>query len=130
MLLLLPAESKYMNTEQCYFIITDFAVTEDFVANSPIFELFPDAVSKPTILNHDFNFSTGGCQSSVNCSADGSWATYDCDQSICTQTHVSLTSINITVTVLDSRDVQCLANNHVSTNKSTITIMCKHQFHF
>ncbi|XP_056588203.1 SLAM family member 5 [Triplophysa dalaica] len=84
-----------------------------------------NAVSKPTILNHDFNSSTGGCQSSVNCSADGSWATYDCDQSICTQTHVSLTSINITVTTLDSRDVQCLANNHVSTNKSTITIMCQ-----
>ncbi|XP_057199428.1 SLAM family member 7 isoform X2 [Triplophysa rosa] len=84
-----------------------------------------NAVSKPTIVNHNFNFSTGGCQTSVNCSADGSWATYDCDQSICTKTHVFLTSTNITVTALDSRDVQCLANNHVSTNESTITIMCR-----
>ncbi|XP_051575193.1 uncharacterized protein si:ch1073-220m6.1 [Myxocyprinus asiaticus] len=85
------------------------------------------AVSEPLIevSQDDNNTSAGLCRATVNCSADGSWATYDCDQSLCTRTHGSLASINITVTALGSREVQCQANNHVSRNHSEIlNIMC------
>ncbi|XP_052009836.1 uncharacterized protein si:ch1073-220m6.1 [Xyrauchen texanus] len=85
------------------------------------------AVSEPLIevSQDDNNTSAGLCWARVNCSADGSWATYDCDQSLCTRTHGYLASINITVTALESREVQCHANNHVSRNHSkTPNIMC------
>ncbi|XP_077083627.1 uncharacterized protein LOC143736810 [Siphateles boraxobius] len=66
---------------------------------------------------HDVNSSSGVCRAAVNCSVDGSWASYDCDQSVCVETQASLSSINISVTVLD-RSFWCHVNNHVSKNHS------------
>ncbi|XP_059377390.1 uncharacterized protein LOC132113573 [Carassius carassius] len=85
-----------------------------------------DTVSKPVINvnQYDFNSSAGVCRATVNCSADGSWATFDCHQNVCDKTRSSLSSINITVTALDSSDIKCYVNNNVSRNHSQTPIMC------
>lgn len=67
---------------------------------------------------HDVNSSSGVCRAAVNCSVDGSWASYDCDQSKCVKKETSLSSVNISVTVQDHSDFWCRANNHVSSNLS------------
>ncbi|XP_067308158.1 SLAM family member 6 [Pseudorasbora parva] len=83
-----------------------------------------NTVSEPVIKvsPHDVNSSL--CGAAVNCSVDGSWASYDCDRSVCAETHSSLSSININLTVLDS-GFRCHASNHVSKSHSqTSDFMC------
>ncbi|XDV19079.1 hypothetical protein PO909_024651, partial [Leuciscus waleckii] len=83
-----------------------------------------NTLSVPEIIvsPHDVNSSAGVCRATVNCSIDGSWASYDCDQSVCEETQASLSNINIniniTVTVLDRNGFWCQVNNHVSKNRS------------
>ncbi|KAK2913308.1 hypothetical protein Q8A67_001707 [Cirrhinus molitorella] len=85
-----------------------------------------NTVSQPVIEvnKHDLNSSAGVCQAVVNCSVDGSWATFDCEQSFCKKTQASLSSINISVTELDG-GIQCHVKNHVSKNHSALNIMCQ-----
>ncbi|XP_048041441.1 uncharacterized protein si:ch1073-220m6.1 [Megalobrama amblycephala] len=94
--------------------VAAFALTVENTVSEPVIEVIP----------HDVNSSAGVCRATVNCSVDGSWATYDCDLSRCEKKTNS--SINITVTVLDSRGFQCHANNNVSKNHSrAVSIMCR-----
>ncbi|XP_042582712.1 uncharacterized protein LOC109093100 isoform X2 [Cyprinus carpio] len=83
-------------------------------------------VSKPVIRvdQHDFNSSAEVCRAAVNCSADGSWATFDCHQNICTKIRSSPFSINITVTALHSSGIECNVSNNVSKNHSQTPITC------
>ncbi|RXN19040.1 SLAM family member 9-like protein [Labeo rohita] len=91
-----------------------FTLTVENIVSQPVIKLSP----------FDFNSSAGVCRATVNCSADGSWAMYDCDQSHCAETQASQFSINISVTALD-RGIQCHVNNHVSKNHSKASnIMC------
>ncbi|XP_056104301.1 uncharacterized protein si:ch1073-220m6.1 [Rhinichthys klamathensis goyatoka] len=78
-----------------------------------------NTLSEPEIevSAHDVNSSAGVCRAAVNCSIDGSWASYDCDQSVCVRTQASQSSIDISVTVQD-RSLWCRVNNHVSKNHS------------
>ncbi|XP_056316926.1 uncharacterized protein si:ch1073-220m6.1 [Danio aesculapii] len=85
-----------------------------------------NTISEPVIKVHDFNSSTGECLATVNCSVDGSWATYDCQKSHCTETQSSLSSISITVTAAD-RGIQCHVNNHVSRNHSEAPNIACHE---
>ncbi|XP_058639292.1 uncharacterized protein si:ch1073-220m6.1 isoform X2 [Onychostoma macrolepis] len=85
-----------------------------------------NTVSKPIIKVNQYDFnSSAACRATVNCSADGSWATYDCDQNFCAAAQASQSSqssqssINITVTAVDSSGIKCNAKNHVSKNHST-----------
>lgn len=85
-----------------------------------------NTISEPVIKVHDFNSSTGECVATVNCSVDGSWATYDCQKSHCVETQSSLSSISINVTAAD-RGIQCHANNHVSRNHSEAPNIACHE---
>ncbi|XP_043101229.1 uncharacterized protein si:ch1073-220m6.1 [Puntigrus tetrazona] len=79
-------------------------------------------VSEPAIEVHGYNSSAGVCRATVNCSADGNWAQFDCDQHLCLEKDAFLTSVNITVTASDS--VHCHARNHVSERRAQTSIMC------
>ncbi|KTG04536.1 hypothetical protein cypCar_00046801 [Cyprinus carpio] len=84
-----------------------------------------NTVSEPVIKvsQYDFNSSAGLCQATVNCSVDGSWAVFDCDQGVCAKTQASPSSINITVNATDN--IQCHVSNHVSKNHSQASeVMC------
>ncbi|KAL6490964.1 hypothetical protein MHYP_G00013090 [Metynnis hypsauchen] len=82
-----------------------------------------EAVSEPIIdTNLMQNSSIDDCRISVKCSADGDSMIYNCNSQICTRTNNSLTKVNITVTVSSKGILECTANNHVSTNKYSITL--------
>ncbi|XP_016347542.1 uncharacterized protein LOC107692846 [Sinocyclocheilus anshuiensis] len=83
-----------------------------------------NTVSQPVIKVSQYDLNSSACQATVNCSVDGSWATFDCDQSFCAKTQGNLSSINITI-AMDNRDIQCRVNNHVSKNHSQAPkVMC------
>ncbi|XP_059357588.1 uncharacterized protein LOC132096315 [Carassius carassius] len=97
-------------------VLTAFTLTVENTVSEPVLK----------VSQYDSNSSAAACQATVNCSTDGSWATFGCNQSLCAKKQETTSSINITVIVTSADNIQCHASNHVSKNHSQTTkvIMC------
>ncbi|KAK7909941.1 hypothetical protein WMY93_014625 [Mugilogobius chulae] len=76
-----------------------------------------NAVPKPSmsVSVKQVNDSMGLCILSVNCSVQNHQLQTQCDKHGCQRTHKNFIKLNITI-YIDSEDISCTSNNHVSSN--------------